>query len=400
MHIGLLKETKLSADRRVALTPMAAAELLDQYPEFDISVESSDSRCFSDDEYRKAGIRVTDDISDCDLLVGIKEVAIKTLIAGKTYLFFSHTAKKQFYNRDLLKEIINRKITLIDYEYLTGPDNVRILAFGRWAGIVGAYNGIRAFGLRYGIFDLKPAYKCLDLADMLSGIPAVKLPPVKILITGGGRVASGAMELLGHLGYSLVAPAEYLQNDYDRPVICQLDPWDYVRRRDGEEFDLQHFFYYPEAYESCFYRFSTVTHLYIACHYWDPRSPVFLAREDFQKPDFRISVIADVSCDINKPIASTLRPSSIQSPFYGYNPQTGMEGEPFEPGNITVMAVDNLPGELPRDASSDFSERLIEKVFPSLLNDRDGIIERATIVREGGLTKNFSYLEDFVAGRE
>jgi saccharopine dehydrogenase (NAD+, L-lysine forming) len=213
-------------------------------------------------------------------------------------------------------------------------------------------------------------------------------------------VASGAKELLGHLGYPLVAPAEYLKNEYDRPVVCQLEPWDYVRRRDGEEFDLQHFFYYPEAYDSCFYRFSTVTDLYIACHYWDPRSPVFLVREDYQKPDFRISVVADVSCDIHKPIASTLRPSSIQSPFYGYNPRTGQEGEPFEPGNITVMAVDNLPGELPRDASSDFSERLIEKVFPSLLNDRDGIIERATIVREGGLTKNFSYLEDFVAGRE
>jgi saccharopine dehydrogenase (NAD+, L-lysine forming) len=400
MHIGILKETKVPPDRRVALTPRAAAELLDLYPEFDISVESDATRCFGDDEYRQVGIRVTEDIKVCDLLVGIKEVAIEALLPGKTYLFFSHTAKKQPYNRILLREIINRKITLIDYEYLTGQDNVRLVAFGRWAGIVGAYNGIRACGLRYKLYDIKPAHKCFDLEEMISGLYGVKLPPVKILITGGGRVASGARELLGYLGYRIVTPAEYLENKYNEPVICQLEPWDYVRRRDGEEFDLQHFFYYPEEYDSCFYRYSTVTDLYIACHYWDPRSPVFLEKEDYLRPGFRISVIADVSCDIQKPIASTIRASSIEEPFYGYNPETGQEGDPFDTGNITVMAVDNLPGELPRDASAEFAGRLVEKVFPSLLNDRDGIIERATIVREGGLTRNFSYLEDFVAGRE
>ncbi len=400
MQIGILKETKVPVDRRAALTPAAASELQNLYPEFEISVEASDIRCFDDKEYQQAGIRVTDDLSHCDLLVGIKEVDVSALITGKTYLFFSHTGKKQPYNRRLLQEIVKKQITLVDYEYLTNPENIRLVAFGKWAGIVGAYNGLRGYGIRYNLFDLKPAHKCFDLEEMNSELGKVKLPPVKILITGGGRVASGALETLSHLKYELVNPREFLEKAYDEPVICQIEPWDYVRRKDGEEFDLQHFFYYPEEYESVFYPYATVTDLFIPCHYWDPRSPVFLQKEDYLRPDFNITVIADVSCDIKKPIASTIRASSIDEPFYGYDPVTGKEDDPFDLKNITVMAVDNLPGELPRDASAEFADKLVENVFPAFLNDRDGIIERATIVREGGLAKNFSYLEDFLAGRE
>ena len=400
MHIGILKETKNPVDRRVAVTPEAALDLVRQYPEFSITVQSSDIRCYTDEEYRKLGIRVVDDIGDCDLLVGVKEVSVTSLMPGKTYMFFSHTAKKQPYNQKLLREIVDKKITLVDYEYLTDIDNVRLVAFGRWAGIVGAYNGLRGYGIRFGLYDLKPAHQCHDLEEMMSELKKVKLPPVKILVTGGGRVAGGAMETLSPLGYSKVEPAGFLENKYNEPVICQLEPWDYVVRKDGEGFDLQHFFYYPEEYDSAFLPFSKVTDLFIPCHYWDPRSPVFLNEDDYRHPDFNISVIADVSCDINKPIASTIRASTINEPFYGYNPETGKEGDPFDISNITIMAVDNLPGELPRDASVDFSGKLVESVFPAFLNDRDGILERATIVREGGLTRNFSYLDDFLAGRE
>lgn len=400
MHIGILKETKIPTDRRVALTPQAAATLLKLFPEFDISVESSDIRCFGDDEYREAGIIVTNDVSQCDLLVGVKEVDINSLIENKTYLFFSHTAKKQVYNRDLLREIIKRKITLVDYEYLAGSDNTRLVAFGRWAGIVGAYNGLRACGLRNKLFDLTPAFRCRDMREMLEELQKVKLPPVKILITGGGRVAGGALETLAPLGYERVEPSLFFSATFDKPVICQIEPWDYVRRKDGEDFDLQHFFFYPEEYYSVFYPYATVADIFIACHYWDPRSPVFLETDDYRKPDFNISVIADVSCDIEKPIASTIRASSIANPFYGYDPVTGNETDPFDENCITVMAVDNLPGELPRDASEEFAGKLVETVFPAFLNDRHGIIENASIVREGGLTRSFSYLDDFLAGRE
>lgn len=399
MQIGILKETKIPVDRRVALTPEAAVTLKRLYPEFEIIVESSDIRCFSDDEYRNAGISVSDDISGCDLFVGVKEVAVHTLLPGKTYMFFSHTAKKQSYNQKLLQEIVSRKITLVDYEYLTNNENTRLVAFGRWAGIVGAYNGLRAFGLRFSLFELKPAHKCQDMKEMLGELVKVKMPPVKILISGGGRVAGGAMETFAPLGYKNVDPSDFIEKTYDEPVICQIAPWHYVKRIDDGDFDLQHFYYYPEEYDSTFYRYCTVANLYVPCHYWDPRSPEFLSREDYLKPDFNISVIADLSCDIEKPIASTLRSSTIDQPFYGFDPVTGTEGLPFDLKNVTVMAVDNLPGELPRDASEDFAEKLVESVFPAFLNDRDAVIEKATIVREGGLTKNFSYLEDFLSGK-
>ncbi len=398
--IGLLKETKIPIDRRVPLTPMHSVGLLEKYPEFDLVAQKSDIRCYKDSEYIEAGIPVADDISDCDLLAGVKEVAIDTLIPGKTYLFFSHTGKKQPHNRKLLQEIVRKKITLIDYEYLTDRNNVRLVAFGRFAGIVGAYNGLLGYGIRSGRYNLKRAYKCYDLKEMMGELQKVTLPPVKILITGGGRVAKGALETLAPLNLRMVKPEEYLNETFDEPVICQAEPWHYVKRRDGEEFDLQHFFYYPEEYESTFKPYVKETDLFIPCHYWDPRSPVFLRKEDYKNPDFRISVIADVSCDICEPIASTIRASTIEEPFYGYNPETGEEGDPLDERNVTVMAVDNLPGELPRDASGEFSEKLIEFILPAMLNDSEGIIERATIVKNGNLTPRFEYLKNYVEGRE
>ncbi len=397
---GILKETKVPIDRRVPLTPKHSVELLDKFPEFDIVVQSSDIRCYKDEEYEDKGLRVANDLSDCDLLIGVKEVAVETLISGKSYMFFSHTGKKQPHNRKLLQEIARKNITLIDYEYLTDRDNIRLVAFGRFAGIVGAYNGLIAYGLRTGEYNLKRAYECFDMREMMGELSKVSLPPVKILITGGGRVAKGALETLEILNLRKVKPEEFLNETFDEPVLCQIEPWHYVKRKDGSEFDLQHFFYYPEEYESTFNPYTKVTDIFMPCHYWDPRSPVFLEKEDYMEPGFKISVIADISCDIGKPIASTLRASTIGEPFYGYNPETGKEGEPFDQKNITVMAVDNLPGELPRDASVDFSQKLIEHIFPSILNDSEGIIERATIVKNGRLTPHFSYLQDYLEGKE
>ncbi len=398
--IGLLKETKVPIDRRVPLTPRHSVEMLEKYPEFDLVAQKSDIRCFSDSEYIEAGIPVKDDVSDCDLLAGVKEVAVDTLIPEKTYLFFSHTGKKQPHNRRLLQEIVRNKITLIDYEYLTDRNDMRLVAFGRFAGIVGAYNGLLGYGIRTGRYELKRAYKCHDLKEMMGELHKVSLPPVKILITGGGRVAKGALETLAPLNLRMVKPGEFLNETFDEPVICQAEPWHYVKRKDGDEFDLQHFFYYPEEYESTFKPYVKVTDLFIPCHYWDPRSPVFLREEDYRDPGFRISVIADISCDICEPIASTIRASTIEEPFYGYNPETGGEGDPFDQKNVTVMAVDNLPGELPRDASEEFSEKLIESILPAIIDDRDGIIERATIVNKGMLTQRFGYLQDYLEGKE
>jgi saccharopine dehydrogenase (NAD+, L-lysine forming) len=401
LTIGLLRETKNPPDRRVALPPAQAMKLVKKYPRIDLLVQRSELRCFTDQEYLDAGLTVVEDLGECDLLIGVKEVDKSSFLAGKSYLFFAHVGKKQPYNRSMLQEIVRKNITLLDYEYLTDQNNLRLVAFGRWAGIVGAYNGLRGFGIRNKSFDLKPAHECHDFRELISELKNVKLPAIKILITGGGRVARGALETLAPLNLKKVSPEEFLAVEFEEPVLCQIEPWHYTKRKDGGEFDLQHFFYYPEQYESTFKPYSKVTDLYIPCHFWDPRSPVFLDQEDYQDPDFNISVIADVSCDIHKPIASTIRASTIAEPFYGYDPATGQESDPWDSRNITVMAVDNLPGELPRDASEEFGETLIEKVLPAFVEgDKDEILKRATIVDKGKLTSHFNYLKVYLEGKE
>ena len=399
--VGILRETKTPPDRRVAVTPLLAVEMKKKFPDVELKVQESDLRCFTDNEYEDLSVNVQEDISDCDILIGVKEVDIPALIQDKTYLFFSHIAKKQPYNRKLLREIIRKRITLIDYEYLTDERNFRLVAFGHWAGIVGAYNGLLAWGKRYNSFDLKPAHECYDMNKMLNELKKADLPAIKILVTGGGRVTYGALETLAPLNLRDVSPEEFLTEIWDEPVICRIDPDHYVRRKDGRTFDLQHFFDNPAEYKSTFRPFTKVTDLLILCHFWDPASPVFMTKEDMRSDDFNIKVIADVSCDIDGPVPSTIRVSTIADPLYGYNPLTNKESEPFDKECITVMAVDNLPGELPRDASGEFGKTLLDKIIPSLIgDDKRGIIERATIAKGGKLTKKFAYLQNYLEGKE
>ncbi len=400
IKIGLLKETKTPPDRRTALTPNTAAELVKRFPEIEVYVQSSDLRAFSDDEYREKGLPVVDDISHCDVLVGVKEVKIETLIPEKIYFFFAHIAKKQEHNKALAKALLEKKITMIDYEYLTDENGRRIVAFGYWAGVVGAYNGMRAWGLRFGEFDLPPAHTLHDKKEMFETISKVQIKnPFKIVITGGGRVASGVTEVLKAFKIKEVEPEAFLTEDFDYPVFTRLDPCHYVRHKEGKEFDLFYFFKHPEEFVSTFKYYTRVADMYIAAHFWDPKSPKFYTAEDTKSPAFKIKVVADISCDVDDgPIGSTLRASTIAEPFYDFNPQTGKEEPAFSnPGNITVMAVDNLPGELPRDSSEDFSRGLIEKVFPYLVKgDEKGILAGATIMKDGKLTEKFAYLQDWI----
>ena len=402
LKVGILRETKNPPDKRVSVTPSQIVKLTERFPNVEIYVQPSDIRCYTDEEYQYLDLNMKEDLSDCDILLGVKEVDTQTLIADKTYMFFAHVAKKQSYNRELLQEIIKKKIRLIDYEYLTDNNNQRIVAFGRWAGIVGAYNGLRARGIRTDNFQLKAAHQCKDMDEMYAGLKKIKLKNIKMLVTGGGRVAMGAMETLSQLNLKEVTPDEFLNKEFNEPVLCRIDPSHYVKHKGGMEFNLQHFFKNPEEYESTFKRFNKVTDIYIACHYWDPKSPKFLNKEDFLEPDFNISVIADVSCDVGGPIDSTVRASTIADPFYGYNPKTGKAEMPFvDQENVTVMAVDNLPGELPRNASSDFGGNLMDKVYPSLFgHDDTGMIERATIAKTGKLTEPYTYLQNYLEGKE
>ncbi len=400
IKLGVLRETKTPPDRRTAFTPETAFLLKERFSNLEIVIQSSDLRAFKDEEYTQKGLRVVDDVSDCDILAGVKEVKIDKLIPKKTYLFFAHIAKKQEHNKDLAKALLSKEIKMIDYEYLTDKQGRRIVAFGYWAGIVGAYNGMRAWGKRMNYFDLPAAHDLHDKKEMFEHIARLHYSQsMKIVITGGGRVAQGAAETLKTFGIKEVVPEEFLTQDFKEAVFTKLDPCHYVRHKQGKEFDLFYFFNHPEEFESTFRYYTEKADLYIAAHFWNPASPRFFTAEDTKNPKFNIKVVADISCDIdNGPVGSTLRASTISEPFYDFNPQTGKEEPAFsDDKNITVMAVDNLPGELPRDASQDFSMGLVEKVFPYLLGeDTEGVIQRATIMENGRFTERFNYLEDWI----
>jgi len=399
--LGIVRETKTPPDKRVPFTPLQCRSLLDQYSQLELLVQPSDYRCYSDDEYKAKGITLSEDLSSCDILMGVKEVKLDALIDQKTYLFFSHTAKKQPYNRELLQEVVRKGIRLVDYEYLTDKKGLRVVAFGRWAGVVGAYNGLRGLGLKSGDFKLKPAHDCFDLEELQKELLKVEAGAQRIMVSGGGRVAGGALEILEKAGIRQVDPDAFLNENFEHSVYTRLDPWHYTRRKDGTAFDFAHFMKHPELYENNILPYALRCDMFIACHFWDPRSPVMLTHEALASGELPISLVADISCDIKEPIASTIRASTIASPFYGYDPVSGIETAPFEKGVITVMAVDNLPGELPRDASADFGVALIEHVIPELLGTKDsGMVERASITAAGTLTPSYNYLKEYLAGRE
>lgn len=401
VKIGLIKEGKVPVDRRVPMIPEQAREIHELHPDVTVYCQKSDIRCFKDQEYEKNGIDLTDDVSGCDILLGVKEVPINELIADKTYFFFSHTIKKQAYNRDLLRAILKKNIHLIDYECLTDLSGRRLIAFGRYAGIVGAYNGILTYGARYNLFNLKRARDCFDLEELKREYSKVKLPKIKIALTGGGRVAKGAMEVLNGMDIRRVSPDAFLNERFEGPVYTQLNARDYNGRKDGMPFNRSEFYQRPEDHDPGFLPFTRAADMLIAGAYWDPRAPVLFTREDVLRKDFEIKVVADITCDIEGSIPSTKKAATIDDPVYDYNPsEDKIEAAFSEEANITVMAVDNLPGELPRDASRDFGHELINHVLPNLIyEDTDDVIKRATITYKGKLTEKYSYLQDFVDGK-
>ncbi len=399
MKIGVIREEKVPADRRVPLVPEQCKLLKEQYPLLEVVVQSSKIRCFTDDEYKNSGIQIVDDVSDCDVLMGVKEVPKDKLIPGKTYFFFSHTIKKQPYNRDLLREVLKRNIRLIDYEVLTDKKGLRLIGFGHFAGLVGAYNGLLTWGKKNDLYDLKPAHDCYDLKEMKGEVKKVTIPAVRIAVTGNGRVANGAIEILQEAGVKRMEVVDFLKGEKtDGPVYVQLEPGDYNKHKEGKEFDLMHFFKHPGEYENNFKRFIPHTDILISAAYWDPDAPVLFENDDMKQDDFRIKVIADITCDIQGSIPSTIRACTIDEPNYDYDPWSEEEKPPFSDEKlVTVMAVDNLPSELPVDASREFGEQLIKGVLPHLIgSDEDDVIERATIAKDGKLTKYFEYLRDYV----
>ena len=399
MKFAIIKERKNPPDKRAVLSPKAAVALQKIFPHAKVIVESDDNRTFSDEEYRQNGIEVKESIEECDVLLGVKEVPVEALIPQKKYFFFSHTIKKQPYNRKLLKAVLEKNIELFDHEVITYPNGVRVVAFGRYAGIVGAYNSLRTLGLKFNSFTLPRANTLKDQAELIAELNKITFPKVKIVLTGKGRVGNAAREILAAAPIKEVNAEDFLTEDFDEAVFTQIDVLDYNKRKDGQLLNMKDFFDHPEQYDSDFMKFAKVSDVFIAGHFYGDGAPYLFTREDAKRPDFKIKVVGDISCDIDGPVASTLRACTIADPNYGYDPVKETEVDFMQPNAIAVMAVDTLPSELPRDASEGFGESFLKEVIPAFFNgDKDGILQRAQMTKNGMLTENFKYLQGYVDG--
>ena len=399
MKIALIKEGKNPPDKRVAFTPEQVLEIHRAYKNIEIFVESSDVRCYEDGEYAALGIQVVKEVSFCDVFFGIKEVPIQQLIPGKTYFFFSHTIKKQAYNRDLLRAVVDKNITMLDYEALKNVSGERIAAFGRWAGIVGAYNALWTYGKKTDLYLMKRAFECFDRQELKSELKKVQLPPIKIVVTGTGRVGKGVIEVLDVVGIRLIEPQDFLFNYYEEPVFTILSSAHFNRRKTDGGYDKSEFYIHPENYESHFLKYAEVSDILITGAYWDNKAPRLFKESDIIKEDFNISVIADITCDIKGSLPTTLRAGKVNDPVYDIDRETFEELPAFgKQFSISVMAIDNLPTELPRDASKDFGEQLIRNIIPELQKTKSDVLEKATVTHGGDLTLEFLYLRDFLNG--
>lgn len=403
MKIGLIRETKVPEDNRVALTPKHLAELQRSFPQDDFVVQASETRAYSDEAYRNAGVQVAENVDDCDILFGIKEADIRTLIPNKHYFFFGHIAKMQAYNRPLLQTLMAKRITFSDYEYLVDDDNQRVCAFGWWAGVVGTYYTLRGYGLRHHLYELPKPDKHFTLEKLTQALKSVELPHIKLLVTGNGRVSHGAQYLLEALDATRLTEEQFLA---DMPVsrlsFCAVDANRLVARNDDGAFSWEHFTQNPTAYHSDFMRWARQADVLVCAHFWAPEAPVYLSQENLADPALRIRLIGDITCDIQGSIQSTLRASTHAEPYYDYNPATGQEEPAFSnDSNISVMAVDTCPNALALDTSAYFGDMLMQHVLtPLLKREHSNIIQRATILEDGKLTPHFAYLEPFAKGEQ
>lgn len=400
IKLGLIREGKVPADNRVALTPAQCKWIHKNASDVRVVAQSSPSRCFSDREYQMAGVEVQEDMSDCDILLGIKEVPVSQLIPNKTYLFFSHTRKKQSYNQQLFQRIIANKITLLDYECLEHEDGQRILGFGFFAGVVGAHNGMMSFGHRTGAYDLVRVYKQRSFRELIHTYFGLRIPPVKVVVTGSGRVAHGILEIMNLMGIVEVEPEDYLQKQYTYPVYTQLKGADLYAPKSGAAYNRVHFHDHPEEYNCKFLPYALQSDILMNGIYWDTAMPRLFEKEDLLNPAWRMHTIADITDDAFGSVPVNLGDQTIEDPIYGVSRSTFEKTKPFHEGSVDIMAVGNLPNELPRDASRYFGEQLIKYVLEDLVkNNQTDVLKRATMVDKGQLTERYEYLSDYAAGK-
>ena len=395
LKIGLIKEGKIPADNRVAFTP-EQCKWIQENREIKIIVQASPGRCYSDDEYREAGIEVKEDIGECSILFGIKEIPVEMLLEGKIYFFFSHTKKMQPYNQKMLQTIVRKNITLIDYECLLHEDGTRLLGFGFFAGVVGAHNGIFAYGKRTGELELMRVYQLKNLQELIHSYFELRVPLLKIAVTGSGRVSHGIVEVMNLMGITEVTTDNYLSNkEFTYPVYVHLKGPDLYENKETGEYIREEFHENPEKYKCLFPKYLSETDILINGVYWDTGIPRLFEMEDMQKDSFKIQTIADITDDVKGSVPCNLGDATMEDPVYGIDKMTGEKTEPYLPGSVDLMAVGNLPNELARDASKYFGEQLLQFILDDLVAGGSKIINDATIVKEGELTEEYRYMEEY-----
>ncbi|MFN8243089.1 MAG: NAD(P)-dependent oxidoreductase [Ferruginibacter sp.] len=397
LKLGLIREGKVPADNRVALTPAQCKWLQKNFSDIKITVQHSSGRCYSDAEYLHAGIEVKEDISECDVLLGIKEVPVDMLIPGKTYLFFSHTKKLQEHNRKLFRALMEKEITLIDYECLEHSDGTRIIGFGFFAGIVGAHNGMMAYGQRTGRFSLQRVGTVNSFQKLIHTYFGLKLPNIKIAVTGSGRVAHGVLEIMNLLGIHEVEPEEFMEKEFPYPAYVHLKGADLYSHKQTGKYNREDFHAHPENYGCTFRDFLAETDILMNGVYWEKNIPRLFEMDDLHNKNFRIKTIADITDDANGSVPCNLGDSTIEDPVYGVDRTSFVKTAPYLPGSIDIMAVGNLPNELPRDASRYFGEQLIKFVLDDIRLGGSETIQKATLLQKGKLTEEYVYMREYAA---
>ena len=399
-NIGILRESR-NDENRTPLVPEHIKKYKESNPNINFIIQPSNSRCFSDEEYELCGAKINENLNECSIIFGVKEIDPNILINNRTYLFFSHTFKinKQQKNiekhkKDLLLSILNKKITLIDYENIRGKNGTRCLGFGRFAGIVGCYNTLNLLLKVLGKQSLASAYKINDYERLVLNLKNLYFPKTKILVTGDGRVAKGVIELLNQTNIKAVSKKDFLEKKFDQPIFCNLETKDYVTNNSSTNFNLEHFINNPQDYSSSALQYLKETNILISAHYWDPSSPKIFENEDLKVLQ-NLKIVGDITCDINGSVPTTIRSTTIEEPNYWIERYTLKEIDENNDG-IAVMAVDNLPSELPRDSSTEFSEGIINEVLPFLLKEDDGRILNGTITTDGSFLEKYNYLNDYI----
>ena len=395
LTIGLIREGKVPQDNRVALTPAHCKWLHMNFDDVKVVAQRSPGRCYTDVEYARAGVEVTEDLSECNLLLGIKEVPVDMLLEEKTYMFFSHTKKLQPANQKLFRALLDKKNTLIDYECLEHEDGTRIIGFGFFAGIVGAHDGMMVYGRRTGTFKLARVSSVNSFQKLVHTYFGLKLPNIKIAVTGTGRVAHGVLEIMNLMGIHEVEPEEFLEKEFAYPVYVHVKGADLYVHKETGKYVRNDFHSNPQNYNCRFANYLSQTDILMNGIYWEKNIPRLFELEDLKRKDFRIKTIADITDDRNGSVPCNLGDSTIEDPVYGVDRSSFERTAPYLPNSVDVMAVGNLPNELPRDASRYFGEQMIKHVLDDIRLGGSKTIDKATMIKAGKINEPFMYMKGY-----